>query len=513
MTGPTLDTLARPGRRRRSGQSVDSAIPVVTRADRPLPAGFPVSIRPDVRALDSGRVLVGGRPPRVARMPAAGAPSTWLIDAGMADPVREALPRVEPAGVTVVVPVRDRLAQVERLLTALGADCRVIVVDDASRDRQGIAAVARRHGAALVRQDVNSGPAGARNAGLAHATTPVIALVDSDAWCSAVELLELARHFHDPLVAAVAPRIVTSAASPRGWGRYEAARSALDLGPVGGVVRPATSVPYVPTTCLLVRREALPVDGDVFDVDLRAGEDVDLVWRLVRSGWLVRYDPAVTVRHDHPASVLEGMARRFRYGGSAAALAERHGPVTAPAVLSPWTAPATAAPACAPVWSVAAAAASTLGAGLTALRRVRPLVGEPGAAARLSLQLAATGTWHGMAQGSALIVRHWWPITFAAALVSGRARRAATLAVAVDAAAGLARRGPVRPGLRTLLWWLAGRRLDDIAYGTGVWYGAIRHRSVAALLPATSEALRRSVTRASTTSQEEGEKPCTDPSP
>ena len=67
----------------------------------------------------------------------------------------------------------------------------------------------------------------------------------------------------------------------------------------------------------------------------------------------------------------------------------------------------------------------------------------------------------------------------AAALVSRRARRRLlVLAVAEGLLAWLPHRhrtGPVRH--------LAARRLDDLAYGAGLWAGAVRARSARALLP------------------------------
>jgi len=68
-------------------------------------------------------------------------------------------------------------------------------------------------------------------------------------------------------------------------------------------VIPNSMVPFVPSACLLIRRNCF---GDGFDETLRYGEDVDLVWRLHDRGWLVRYvaDVAVTHRAETPARVV-----------------------------------------------------------------------------------------------------------------------------------------------------------------------------------------------------------------
>src|SRR5262249_33661038 len=145
----------------------------------------------------------------------------------------------------------------------------------------------------------------------------------------------------DPAVAAAAPRLVAAPASA-GWaGRYTTAACCLDLGDAEARVVPGTRVSYVPTTALVARRAALGPDagtGGVFDPALRWGEDVDLVGRLPDAGWRIRYDPAVRVAPHEPRGWAALLARRFRYGTSAAPLAIRHPGQVPPLVLHPWPA-------------------------------------------------------------------------------------------------------------------------------------------------------------------------------
>jgi mycofactocin glycosyltransferase len=91
-------------------------------------------------------------------------------------------------------------------------------------------------------------------------------------------------------------------------------------------------VSYVPAAALLVRRSALP--DEPFDPELRYGEDVDLIWRLIDAGWRVRYDPSVVVEHEERDTVR----RRFRYGTSAAPLKRRHPGKLKHVVVRPWPA-------------------------------------------------------------------------------------------------------------------------------------------------------------------------------
>jgi GT2 family glycosyltransferase len=91
-----------------------------------------------------------------------------------------------PAGtipVTVVIPAHDRAATIARAVrTAFEqqphAPAEVIVIDDCSAD--DTARVAREAGARVIRHETNRGAGAARNTGVANATQPWIALLDSD---------------------------------------------------------------------------------------------------------------------------------------------------------------------------------------------------------------------------------------------------------------------------------------------------------------------------------------------
>ena len=237
---------------------------------------------------------------------------SYLTDSGLAHPVPPALP-VAPA-VTVIVPVRDRAELLGRCLAGFSAGSLVVVVDDASLDPAAIAQITARHGARLIRREINGGPAAARNTGLAATDSDLVAFVDSDCEPSPGWITRLSAHFADPLVAAVAPRI-TGRAAPTAAGRYTEANSALDLGGRPGRVMPRSAISYVPTAALVARRQAL-LEVAGFDESMRVGEDVDLIWRLHEAGWRIRYDPSVQVAHREPGSWPALLARRYRYGTS-----------------------------------------------------------------------------------------------------------------------------------------------------------------------------------------------------
>lgn len=470
-----------------SGRSVPAGPP----ADPVLPDGFGFALGPVTRVCDDGRTLVAGA--TVLRLSAAAAEVVARVPvlAGDGDSARR-LARLlldrdvavpwwrDPAGiddavtdVTVVVPIQDRSASLARLLASLPTGVPVIVVDDGSADPEALRAVCQEFGARLLAHRVNRGPAAARNTGLAQVRTPYVAFCDSDVLPEPGWLATLRRHLDDPRVALVAPRV--AGAEPRpgdGWlDRYEQARSALDLGEEAAAVRVHGRVSYLPSACVVGRVAAL---ADGFDEQMRSGEDVDLVWRLLEAGWLVRYQPDAQVRHDHRTELGPWLARKAFYGTSAAPLAQRHRDSVAPMVITGWSAVFTTALLAQRRWSIPVAAGA---AGVTAVISARRLSSPHPwrLAGVLTLEGAVASAW----QAGSALTRHYWPVAAVACLFSRRARRAVAVAAVAD---GLADWRRVRPRLDPVRY-LAARRLDDLGYGWGLWQGALRSRSAAALRP------------------------------
>jgi mycofactocin glycosyltransferase len=474
-------------------------------AAAPVPSGFGIELDPGTRQLTDS-VLFGGSPARAMRLSPAGCKALAelrqgrvrsagagvlarrLTDTGLAHP-RPPRP-VGDLDVMVLIPVRDRLGQLDRCLAATGGRYPVLVIDDGSADPAAVAAIAARHGAAVLRRQDCGGPAAARNTGLAAAGTELIAFLDSDCLPPPGWIAELAAHLGDPLVAAVAPRIVAPdgrAGGRTAASRYAAACDSLDLGAREALVVPGTRVAYVPTAALLARRAALATVATggrpVFDPALRYGEDVDLVWRLHEAGWRIRYEPAVQVGHDGPDTWAGLLGRRFRYGTSAAPLARRHPRRLAPLVVQPWPALTVAAMlGRRPLAATAAATAGWLTLASTVRRARLPADGAPAATltavrqtwlgtGRYATQFAAPALAALLARpGGATPARRW-----------GRRVAAASLLIGPAMDAWRQR----RPGLDPVRFAL-GHVADDVAYGCGVWAGCARERTLAPVTPAIS---------------------------
>ncbi|MBH0123402.1 mycofactocin system glycosyltransferase, partial [Rhodococcus sp. CX] len=115
------------------------------------------------------------------------------------------------------------------------------------------------------------------------------------------------------------------------------------------------------------------------------------------------------------------------------------------------------------------------------LLRLRRMFTELDQPTRIAAVLTAQGFAGGMWQLASALCRHYWPVTLVASLFSSRIRRTvAAFAVAEGLWDWFGHReeGGLDP-VRYVLY----RRLDDLAYGAGLWKGALDARDPAALIP------------------------------
>ncbi|MDX6742669.1 mycofactocin biosynthesis glycosyltransferase MftF [Actinocorallia sp. A-T 12471] len=473
--------------------------PVTAEPNRPpsgaaaaLPEGFGVALDEGTSLWAGDRVATGGSPWKVVRMGAAAVPllgelraagkrgvvfgsplgralARQLLDHGFARPVPP--PVSGPHDVTVVVPAYGRPDELELTLKAVRG-LPVVVVDDASPDPEPLRRLAETYGARLVRHAVNRGPAAARDTGLRTVSTAFTAFVDSDCRPEPGWLDALMPHFADPKVAVVAPRIVPDTVSGRLLARYEAARSALDMGERPALVRPGAKLGFVPSATLVVRNAAL--GAPAFDAALRLGEDVDFVWRTADLGWHVRYQPEARVVHTPRLDPKAWAKRRHEYGTSAPDLENRHPGRLVPARPSAWNLATLGLVTYRRPVSAAVSVAVT-----TYLLR-RSLAGTSDDW-KLSAAIVAKGVTADAAALGHALRREWWPLGLVCLAASPRSRlaRAACAAMLTPIAYEWATRRPAVDPLR----YTALRLMEDVSYGSGVTAAAWRARTLAPLLP------------------------------
>jgi glycosyltransferase involved in cell wall biosynthesis len=187
---------------------------------------------------------------------------------------------------SVVIPAWQAAAFIERsvhsALDQTVSTREVIVVDDGSTDDTAsrLASIAASDARVITMSIENRGNAGARNVGIAIATSPWIAFLDADDYWysdkSERQLAHLARHRN---LVAVGGRL-------RYAGRSGPMRGITGIAAIGtyeaGEIRAGRLMPFAPSS-MIVKRTTLDQIGG-FDADLTPADDLDLVARLSAVG-------------------------------------------------------------------------------------------------------------------------------------------------------------------------------------------------------------------------------------
>jgi O-antigen biosynthesis protein len=229
---------------------------------------------------------------------------------------------------SVVVATRDRPHLLDRCLAALraslGRDDELVVVDScSSNDNTG--EVARAHGTKLLRCQ-RVGASRARNLGWRSAGNPVVAFVDDDvivdtAWAASLSGA-LERHPGSSFFTGRLGLPPEDMGAERPVAFFDHPTPVLiDCSVVDGLGHGAN---------LTVRRDALEAVGG-YDESLgpgavwRAGEDLDLIDRLLAAGYCGRYEPSVRAVHLQWRRRSDLLRVEWNYGvGQGARLTRLH---------------------------------------------------------------------------------------------------------------------------------------------------------------------------------------------
>ena len=377
--------------------------------------------------------MVAALPGRVGDGPLVGRVVRLLLDRGFADPwwPDPAAADADVDDVTVVVPVQDRPAALDRLLGSLPSVVPVVVVDDGSADPDAVAAVADRHGARLVVHRRNLGPAAARNTGLRHVETEFAAFCDSDVVPEPGWLGVLRRHLDDPALAVVAPRILGSV--PRDGRRLAGALRAGAL--LARPRRPPRGGPRATERCRTSpARACWPASTRSATASTSGCASARTsTWSggCSAPGGACATSPPRPCGTSTARTSASGFAARRSTAPSAAALAARHADAVSPMVVTPWTAVVSAALLAQRRWSLPVAAGALAAATVATASRLGRSDRPVRVAAALTLEGAVAAGW----QTGAALTRHYWPLAAVACLGS-----------ATRPARGAGGRGRGRPG-------------------------------------------------------------------
>jgi GT2 family glycosyltransferase len=238
--------------------------------------------------------------------PAAAAVAAAFADAPFPESERRQWPKV-----SVVVCAYNAAETLDECLASLGRltypHYEVILVNDGSKD--ATESIAQRHPHVRVITTENNGLSTARNVGLSAATGSIVAYTDADVRVDRDWLTYLIQPFlTSDVVGSGGPNVVPP---DDPWVAQCVARA--PGGPTH-VLFDDRIAEHVPGCNMAFRRDALLAIGGFNPIYLRAGDDVDICWRLQARGWKIGFAPSALVWHRHRSSIRAYWRQQVGYG-------------------------------------------------------------------------------------------------------------------------------------------------------------------------------------------------------
>jgi O-antigen biosynthesis protein len=205
----------------------------------------------------------------------------------------------------------------ESLLRLNYPDYEIILVDDGSTDdTPKIAAEFPR--VKTIRQE-NLGLSAARNTGIRAATGAIVAFTDSDCRADEDWLYYLVSDFLRTDYAAVGGHnFLPPEDSP-----VAAAVMSAPGGPVHVMITDREAE-HIPGCNMAFHKYALEEINGFDPVFRKAGDDVDVCWRLQQAGYKIGFSPGAFVWHYRRATVKAYLRQQAGYGEAEALLAQKH---------------------------------------------------------------------------------------------------------------------------------------------------------------------------------------------
>ena len=209
------------------------------------------------------------------------------------------------------------LDQCLRSLLALDyPDYEIILVDDGSTD--DTPAIAARFPEVQTIRQPNCGLSVARNVGLQAATGEIVAYTDSDCFADPHWLTHLVDQFQRTGAAGVGGPNLTP---DDGW---LAACIAASPGQPTHVLASDQLAEHIPGCNMAFRKSALEALKGFNPIYRKAGDDVDICWRLQQAGMWVSFAPGAFVWHHRRQTVKAYFKQQMGYGEAEAILSYDH---------------------------------------------------------------------------------------------------------------------------------------------------------------------------------------------
>ncbi len=190
--------------------------------------------------------------------------------------------RPDEDSVTVIIPVYNGEQFIGKAIQSVLEQTRpahqIVVVNDGSTDATREIVETEFGGRVTLISQANGGLANARNVGVRAATGEYVAFLDADDWCDPRRLEVQVKSLRDDPGAVANYSGLTVVLAATGESRYVPPVDVTTLWP-----RLRWCNPGIPPSSVMMRRDALERLGG-FTAGLRACEDWDLWFRLVRSG-------------------------------------------------------------------------------------------------------------------------------------------------------------------------------------------------------------------------------------
>jgi O-antigen biosynthesis protein len=197
-------------------------------------------------------------------------------------------------------------------------DYEIILVDDGSND--ATPQIASKHPRIrYFRHEQNLGLSTARNTGIAAATGEIVAFTDADCRADEDWLYYIAvTLMRGSYVGIGGPNLLPPEDSP------VAAAVMVSPGGPAHVMLTDRYAEHIPGCNMAFYKSALLECGGFDPLFRRAGDDVDVCWRLQQAGHQLGFSPAAFVWHYRRSTIREYLKQQYGYGEAEALLVRKH---------------------------------------------------------------------------------------------------------------------------------------------------------------------------------------------